>query len=129
MGNHVCIVVPVYVRPHGMVEEQACLGVLLRCPSADCYVYRLATDDEAVKTRVLNFFPKLGRETLEQVLAWASHDIEFTFEAERQKGDKGAFANLIRPRENIVRYGEPQALQSPDPAAELDRLYHLAVGV
>lgn len=129
MDDHVCIVVPVYVRPHGMVDEQACLGVLLRSPSADCYVYRLATNDEAVKARVLNFFPKLGRETLEQVLAWASHDIEFTFEAERRKGDKGAFANLIRPRENIVRYGEPQALISPDPAAELDRLYRLAVGV
>ena len=129
MGEHVCIVVPVYVRPHGMVEEQACIGVLLHCPSADCYAYRLATDDEAVKTRVLNFFPKLGRETLEQVLAWAAHDIEFTFASERKKGDKGAFANLIRPRENIVRYGEPQALQSPAPVSELDRLYHLAVGV
>ena len=129
MGDFTLIVVPVYVRPMSMVEEQACLGVLMRSPSADCYAYRLATDDETVKARVLNFFPKLGRETLDQVLAWASHDIEYTFAAERQNGDKGAFANLIRPRENIVRYGEPQALQSPDPAAELDRLYHLAVGV
>lgn len=129
MDTHVCIVVPVYVRPHGMVEEQVCLGVLLRCPSADCYVYRLATEDEAVKTRVLNFFPRMKRETLEQVLDWASHDIAYTFDLERNHGDKGAFHNLIRPRENIVRYGEPQALVTADPAGELDRLYHLAVGI
>ena len=129
MGEHVCIVVPVYVRQIGMVEEQVCLGVLLRCPSANCYVYRLATDDEAVKKRVLDFFPKMKRETLERVLDWASHDIEYTFDLEQNKGDKGAFANLIRPRENIVRYGEPQALQTADPASELDRLYHLAVSV
>ena len=128
MDGHVCIVVPVYVRPMSIVEEQACLGVLVRCPEAGCYAYRLATDDEAVKARVLGFFPNLRRATLEQVLAWAAHDIEFAFEQER-KGDKAAFHNLIRPRENIVRYGEPQALLSSDPLGELDGLYHRAVGV
>ena len=128
MDGYVCIVVPVYVRPMSIVEEQACLGVLIRCPDADCYAYRLATDDEAVKTRVLGFFPRLSRATLEQVLAWAVHDIEFAFDRERNKGDKSAFHNLIRPRENIVRFGEPQALLTSDPLGELDGLYHRAVG-
>ena len=127
MDGHVCIVVPVYIRPMSIVEVQACLGVLLRCPETDCCAYRLATDDEGVKERVLGFFPKLRRETLEQVLAWAAHDIEFTFDRER-KGDKAAFHNLIRPRENIVRYGKPQALLSSDPHGELDGLYLRAVG-
>ena len=127
MNGHVCIVVPVYIRPMSIVEEQACIGVLLRCPETDCCAYRLATDDEGVKERVLGFFPKLRRETLEQVLAWAAHDIEFTFDRER-KGDKAAFHNLIRPRENIVRYGKPQALLSSDPHGELDGLYLRAVG-
>ena len=127
MNGHVCIVVPVYIRPMSIVEEQACIGVLLRCPEVDCYAFRLATDDEGVKERVLGFFPKLRRETLEQVLAWAVHDIEFTFGRER-KGDKAAFHNLIRPRENIVRYGKPQALLSSDPHGELDGLYRRAVG-
>ena len=68
MDGHVCIVVPVYVRPMSIVEEQACLGVLIRCPEAGCYAYRLATDDETVKARVLGFFPNLRRATLEQVL-------------------------------------------------------------
>ena len=127
MDGHVCIVVPVYIRPMSIVDEQACLGVLVRCPETDCYAYRLATDDETAKARVLGFFPNLKRATLEQVLAWAAHDIEFSFDRER-KGDKAAFHNLIRPRENIVRYGEPQALLSADPLGELDGLYHRAVG-
>ena len=127
MSDYVCIVVPVYVRPQSMVDEQACLGVLVRCPEADVYACRLATDDERVKSRILGFFPKFGRDNLERDLAWASHDIEFAFEAER-KGDKGAFANLIRPRENVLRYGEPQALLTTDPASELAGLYRRAVG-
>ena len=127
MDGHVCIIVPVYVRPMSIVDEQACLGVLIRCPEADCYAYRLATNDETAKARVLGFFPNLKRATLEQVLAWAAHDIEFSFARERN-GDKSAFHNLIRPRENIVRYGEPQALLSSDPLGELDGLYRRAVG-
>lgn len=127
MDGYVCIVVPVYIRPMSIVDEQACLGVLVRCRETDCYAYRLATDDETAKARVLGFFPNLKRTTLEQVLAWAAHDIEFAFNRER-KGDKAAFHNLIRPRENIVRYGEPQALLSSDPLGELDGLYRRAVG-
>lgn len=61
-------------------------------------------------------------------MAWAAQDIEYTFDRERNKGDKGAFANLIRPRENIVRYGAPQAVFTTDPAAELDDLYRRSVG-
>ena len=35
MERHFCEVVPVYVRPQSMVDEQACFGVIVRCPSAN----------------------------------------------------------------------------------------------
>ena len=73
------------MRPQSMVDEQACFGVIVRCPSANFYGYRLA------------------------------------------EGDKGAFENLIRPRENFVRYGRPQAVFTDDPAAELDDLCRRSV--
>ena len=60
-------------------------------------------------------------------MTWAAQDIEYTFDKERNKGDKGAFANLIRPRENVVRYGAPQAVVASDPAAELEDLYRRSV--
>ena len=36
---------------------------------------------------------------------------------------RGAFANLIRARENVIRYGSAMTSLSADPAAELDRQY------
>lgn len=127
MDRHFCEVVPVYMRPQSMVDEQACIGVIVRCPTANFYGYRLARGDEAAIARIATFFPRHGRAGLERAMAWAEQDIEYTFDLERTKGDKGAFANLIRPRENFVRYGAPQAVFSADPAAELDDLYRRSV--
>ena len=110
-----------------MVDEQACFGVIVRCPSANFYGYRLARGDEAAIARIASFFPRYGRAGLERAMVWAAQDIEYTFDRERNKGDKGAFANLIRPRENVVRYGAPQAVFTTDPAAELDDLYRRSV--
>ena len=127
MNGYFCEVVPVYVRPQSMVDEQACFGVIVRCPSANFYGYRLAQGDEAAIARIVSFFPRYGRAGLEKAMAWAAQDIEYTFGKERNEGDKGAFANLIRPRENFVRYGAPQAVLSADPAAELEDLYRRSV--
>ena len=127
MNGYFCEVVPVYVRPQSMVDEQACFGVIVRCPSANFYGYRLAQGDEAAIARIVSFFPRYGRAGLEKAMAWAAQDIEYTFGKERNEGDKGAFANLIRPRENVVRYGAPQAVVASDPAAELEDLYRRSV--
>lgn len=128
MDRYFCEVVPVYMRPQSMVDEQACFGVIVRCPMANFYGYRLAQGDEEAIARITSFFPRAGRAGLERAMAWAAQDIEYTFGRERDKGDKGAFANLIRPRENLVRYGAPQAVFATDPAAELDDLYRRSVG-
>ena len=127
MDGYFCEVVPVYVRPQSMVDEQACFGVIVRCPSANFYGYRLAKGDETAIARIVSFFPRYGRAGLEQAMTWAAQDIEYTFDKELNKGDKGAFANLIRPRENVVRYGAPQAVVASDPAAELEDLYRRSV--
>lgn len=128
-GKYDCIFVPVYVRPQSMVEEQACFGVVAHCPEAGFFACRLARDDDAVIDRIVRFFPKYGRANLEQAMTWAAQDVEYTIRAERERGDKGAFANLIRPRENVVRYGPTQVIMTDDPAAELEKLYHRAVGI
>ena len=127
MDGYFCEVVPVYVRPQSMVEEQACFGVIVRCPSAGFYGYRLAQGDEAAIARIVSFFPHYGRSGLDQAMAWAAQDIEYTFDRERKEGGRCAFANLVRPRENVVRYGAPQAVLASDPAAELDDLYRRSV--
>lgn len=119
---------PVYVRKISMVQEQVCIGFFARSQKNDFYVYRLAKDDAAVKARVLNFLKNLSPEALERAFELAENAITYTFRRE-QEGDKGAFHNLIRPRENFVRYGEPQMVTIRDPEKDLDRLYHQCVGV
>ena len=52
MDRHFCEVVPVYMRPQSMVDEQACFGVIVRCPSANFYGYRLAQGDETAIARI-----------------------------------------------------------------------------
>ena len=76
-------------------------------------------------SRITNFFPRYGREKLLQIMEWAANDIEFTIE--NAPTNLGAFQNLIRPRENIIRYGSPSAVATDDPAAELDRQYDIYV--
>lgn len=124
---YICEVVPVFVRPQSMTDEQACFGIIVRCPEAKFLSYRLAADDEPVIARISNFFPDFGRANLERVMTWAANDIEFAFAAERKNGGEEAFANLIRPRENVIRYGAPQVVMTDDLVRETNDLYVRAV--
>lgn len=52
---------------------------------------------------------------LAKILSWCSPDLRNGL-----RGDKGAFRNLIRPRENVVRYGATRAFFADDLAAATD---------
>lgn len=123
--KYTCIVVPVMLRPDPASPNTACFGVIVRCDEAGYCGFRLSQGDEAVISRIVGFFPKYGRARLEQAMTWATHDIEYAIEQEKKH--PGAFANLIRPRENVIRYASAQMSKAVDPAAELDRQYGLLV--
>ncbi len=120
-GTYNCIGVTVSLRPSPISEENACFGVIMRCDAAGFFSYKLAVDDEAVISRILNFFPKYGRQNLMRTMNWAAHDIDYAIAGE--KNGSGSFKNLIRPRENVIRYGAPFVVSTDNPAAELSRLY------
>lgn len=119
--EHTCIVVPVVLRPDPTTPDTACFGVIVTCAKTGFCGFRLAQGDEEAIARIVGFFPKYGRKNFEQALAWAAHDIQYAFDREKQT--PGAFANLIRRRENVIQYGAPQTSLASDPAAELDRQY------
>jgi len=127
--NHMCFIVPVYVQPQSLTDEKACIGMIARCPETGYLSQRIADDDERIVSRIVGFFPKFGRAQLLRAMQWARHDIELAFSRERREGGDQAFANLIRPRENIVRYGSPQGLITEDPARDFDRVYRKIVGL
>lgn len=120
-----CIVVPVMLRPDPTSPNTACFGVIVKCDETNYCGFKIAQDDESAISRIVGFFPKYGRAHFEQAMNWAAHDIEYAIDQEKKK--PGAFANLIRPRENVIRYGSAQTSKAIDPVAELDRQYELLV--
>lgn len=120
-----CIVVPVLLRPDPTSPSTACVGVIVKCDATGYFGFKTAQGDENATSRIVGFFPRYGRANFEQAMAWAAHDIEYAIE--REKNAPGAFANLIRARENVIRYGSAMTSLSADPAAELDRQYEQLV--
>ena len=114
-----CVVVTVCLRPTPVSPESACFGVIVRCEGTGFFGYKLAHGDERVVERIAGFFPRYGRANVIRAMEWAAHDIDFAIEGE--KAGRAAFRNLIRPRENVIRYGSPFVVAADDPAAELER--------
>lgn len=56
-----CIVMTVSLRPSPISDENACFGVILKCEKSGFFGYRLAQQDEAVISRIANFFPMVGK--------------------------------------------------------------------
>ena len=119
--KHNCVVVPIMLRPDCTSPNTACFGVIVKCDETGYCGFRTVQGDEDAISRIVAFFPKYGRSNFEQALNWTAHDIEYAFAMEKKNA--GAFANLIRPRENVIRYGQPLTSKASDPAAELDRQY------
>ena len=124
-NEYVCIVVPVMLRPDCTSPNTACFGVIVKCDAVGYCDFRIAQGDEAAISRIVGFFPKYGRANFEKAMAWAKHDIEYAIAQEKTR--PGAFANLIRPRENVIRYGSARTSLSSNPAAELDCQYEQLV--
>ena len=122
-----CAVVTVCLRPTPVSPETACFGVIVKCDDAGFSGYKLAQGDERVVGRIAGFFPRYGRDNVIRAMEWAAHDIDFAIEGEK-KG-RATFQNLIRPRENVIRYGSPFIVATDDPASELEHQYEILVSL
>lgn len=128
---HPCLVIPITFRPYAETGEFACFGVLVHCPETGYIGYRIGEKDRRVTDRINNFFKEIGRDIFKMTLKSAKRDLEQVVKAPsdlfHHEQAKDLLDNLIRPRENLIRYGEPMAVMADNPAAELDRQYALFV--
>jgi len=127
MKEYLCEVVPVYVRPKPIVDEKACVGVIVRCSEADFFDWRLVGRTAPSLDRIANFFPHFGRENLVRALAWAESDIGYSCAGSSKEIVEKRFANLVRPRENVIQYGSPQVCVTQSPQDEIERIYQTLV--
>ena len=120
-----CTVVPVAYRPYVETAEFACFGVVLYCEEKQKLLYRLAKVGNVAK-RIHTFFSEIDRSVFRDVVKCAENDIKYTDELLWDLNPyvrETAFANLIRPREGFVRYGEPMSVMTDDIEQELNRQY------
>lgn len=118
---HNCAVVTVCLRPSPVSPETACFGIVAKCDDIGFFDYKIAQNNELVIDRIAGFFPRYGRNNVMRAMEWAAHDIDYAIEGEKE--GRAAFLNLIRPRENVIRYGSPFVVTTDDPASELERHY------
>ena len=126
-GKYLCSVIPVYLKPRVDVADIAAFGVIVVCDETGYKGFKIAINDEKVTKRLLAFFPEYGCANLMQAYQWAEHDIDFAFSKDKASGTGDALMNLIRPRENVIRYGSARMSMAKDPAVELEKQYALLV--
>lgn len=120
-----CTIVPVAYRPYVETAEFACFGVVLYCEEKQKLLYRLATAGSVAK-RIHAFFSEIDKKIFRDVVKCAQNDIKYTNELLwdlNPQVRETAFANLIRPREGFLRYGEPMSVMTDDVEKELNRQY------
>ena len=128
---YACMVVPVVLRPYAETEEFGCVGVLMYCPGLNWYGYRLAKSTELPFQRVCRFFREIDSKIFRDALKCAHKDIEDMIQCATEELDPvirtEAFRNLIRPRENFIRYGSPRSVLASDMKSELAHQYEVIV--
>ena len=127
MNEVTCQIVTVLLKPSVVREDLATIGVIVRCEATGFAGFKLIDPNGGRVNDLNRFFPGYGVANIRQAIAWAEGDIRFALARERQPAGKGTFENLIRPRENVVRYGAPRVALTADPAAVLDREYRKLV--
>ena len=127
MNGVTCQIVTVLLKPSVVREDLATIGVIVRCEATGFAGFKLIDPNGERVSDLDRFFPGYGVANIRQAIAWAEGDIRFALARERQPDGKGTFENLIRPRENVVRYGASRVALTVDPAALLDREYRKLV--
>lgn len=132
MRNIPCLYSIVQFSPFVETGEFANVGVVMIAPEQRYFDFRLMIQRHA---RVTHFFEQLDakiykasmynlKEEMNRVASLLrQHGFDKRFKVNDQDFAKRLFAEVIRPRETIIKFGEPRAVLADDLKATLDELY------
>lgn len=128
MSRLACRYAVVQFLPYAETGEFANVGVVLLCPEARYFGYRLQT--RRFK-RVTAFFEHVGRTTYGRALKLLADELNRVeqwlvaeaFAKDDQEAARHAFAMLLHPREAVVRFGEPRVILTETPDQALEQLF------
>jgi hypothetical protein len=114
--------------PYPETGEFANVGVLLACPSTGFFGSKLIS--HPATNRVLAFFESLDEKILrsaltdlDKELARIGKIVAELYPAQGSALITRFFAEVVRPRESLLRFSAAGAVMSADPKATLDELY------
>jgi hypothetical protein len=132
MNNIPCLYAIVRFAPFVETSEFANAGVILLAPTERFFDFKLMLTKHA---RVTRFFEPLEGKVFRAAMRTLKDEFERASVLFRQHGfdkrlknndiefAKGLFNEIIRPRETIIKFGEPRPILTADPKAKLDELY------
>lgn len=123
-----CRYAVVQFLPYPETGEFANVGVVLLCPEAGYFGYRLQTRRIG---RVTAFFEHVGRATYSRALRLIAEELnrvgmwltDEAFAKDDAEAARHAFGALLHPRETIVRFGPQRVILADAPEQTLERLF------
>ena len=113
--------------PYAETGEFANVGIVLVCPKTGHFDFKLQTRKYA---RITAFFPDLDGDfyrntvyTIESELERIRQGVEMLDEPNRPDDLRNLFVQLVHPREAMIRFSDPRALLTEDPAQALVELF------
>lgn len=124
-----CRYAVVQFLPYAETGEFANVGIVLLCPEARYFGFRLQNTRRS--GRITRFFERLERsvftrslDILHQELQRVAGHLEQTVFAQgNTEAARAAFTALTHPREAILRFSSPRALMAASPQEALDTLF------
>ena len=127
-----CVYAIVRFTPFVETGEFANVGIILMAPVQRHFAFKLMIQKHS---RVTHFFEQLDAQVFKATMKHLRNELERVAGVLRQHGfDKrykfndlelarNLFAEIVRPRETVIKFSEPRALLADDPAGVLDELY------
>lgn len=114
--------------PYAETGEFANVGVLLACPASGYFAARLMPTKRT--GRITGFFEQLDARIYRESLKYLRDELERVQQAAQQGTGpqrpvmiQQLFADLTRPREGLLRFGDIRVVLAEDPEAMLERLF------
>jgi hypothetical protein len=133
MKQFVCNYAPVRFLPYRETGEFVNVGVVIHCPQADFFGFRLVPLRKTA--RVTNFFPELDTKLFKAALQGIARDLD-RIQAQHRiltvteeippalaKAQIADFCQLVRRREGLLHFGELGVLMAATPEKAADELF------
>jgi hypothetical protein len=127
MNRLACQYAVIRFLPYAETGEFANVGLVLACPETGYFGTRLLPTNKT--GRITGFFDKLDKRIFREAIAYLRQEFNRVDALVRSNSTheralvKPVFAELVRPREALLRFSETRAILAEDPAKTLDSLF------